>query len=203
MNRVSVIAAACCILTAGNLFATYQLSQRLDNSTNATPRPDMSADPVQPARIASTPSTRAFASASALAGISHIDNISRQRASEALRERREQPPAYSSASAGNILDAALSNEPRNSPIESRNTNWLQSTLQQVLTDDSLPAARFARTNCQGRRCVVSAEFPDERSARAWSNRFLLAGGGQYLSAATPVTHRQAGGNGTTLQIFFY
>lgn len=108
----------------------------------------------------------------------------------------------SPADAAAKLDEKMTREIANPALEQKQVQWLGSSLDHMPPD--APKASDVRTSCKGRRCMVSAEFPDDDAARIWATQYVLSAGGKLLNRSeTIVIPLNATGSAVGLQLYFH
>ena len=100
------------------------------------------------------------------------------------------------------MDRRMAQEPSIPGIEQTQTRLLQKAIAAMPAD--APHALGVQTRCQGRRCLISADFADDAQANDWASRLLLTGGRNLPRSARVVAVPLEGGNGATgLQLYLF
>ena len=99
------------------------------------------------------------------------------------------------------LITAQSNEPKDPERERMLQQWLKQAAETI--DENAPAAKNLQTYCQGQRCTISASFSNDGDASDWATRFLLSGGGKYLSRSQSVILPASDNSSAALQLYLF
>jgi hypothetical protein len=199
MKSVPLVTVVLCLLTVGNLYATFKLSTKLENIEGRAASP--AATTVMPPTSPKLSPATVQPVISPLAD-SYDRSFALRQASQRLINQRLNQANGSAYDQARSMDSLLNIEPKNPALETKNLEWMQTALQSMQADTSIPTAKNVQTVCQGRRCLVSAEFGSLQVARNWASRYLLAGNGQNLSRARPIVTPTLDG-GTQLKLYLF
>lgn len=191
-----LFATAIVIALAANVALYFRMSARLDKmESSLVARSALRQFPAS----AADGSTGSYSTASAnprmMRDIGAV-RLSPEQLVQRLSQRNGDDPGRITADMGQLMQQ----EPSMPVVESQQTQWLESAMDQLPADGPRPSD--VQSSCRGRRCVISASFADESEAQDWAGNYLLAAGGKMLQQSRTIVLPASNGTAKLL-LYFY
>ncbi len=188
-KRQLPLLAAAFLLLVGNLAYTVNLASRLHGIEQAI-RDTSNASAIARAKqwqgSPGAPGRREDAATSDSRLQSSLEDLrASSNAMSGIEELKATEPQVTPRQVARTMDAQLAQEPSNPTLEMQQEQWLLDAASRTQSDN-LPVPRGFDSRCQGKRCLVSANFEDSGAAEAWAMHYLLATGGTLLSGSRTV-----------------